>query len=222
MFPLRHRDLVYLPFVIFFLGTIVSGQFNGVDARGVVVDASTGEPVKDVPVIFGNRRTTTDEQGRYELRNLPRGSKITARPSFSYGQVSVAAEATRIELPPTALNLQVNKKGTGNASASPTPIPPTPVKDPEVRQNDKVIGTGSENGSVVVVPYPEVGSKLLVCAAGHTSIEIEARGTLRTVELEEGGTGCPALPSPSPSAAPSPSGAASPVPTPTPSPSASP
>lgn len=213
MFPLRHRDLVYLPFVIFFLGTVVSGQFNRVDARGVVVDASTGEPVKDVSVIFGNRRTTSDDQGRYELLNLPRGAKVTARPRFSYGQVSVAAEATKIELPPITLNLQVNQKGTDPAKG---------VDKPEVRQNDKALGLGTETGSVVVVPYPEVGSKVLVCAAGYHSLEIEARGTIRTVELEFGGTGCPPLPQPSPSPGASPSGSPAPTASPSASPTASP
>ncbi|MEK7863028.1 MAG: hypothetical protein AAB295_07170 [Chloroflexota bacterium] len=211
MFPLRHRDLVYLPFVVFFLGTVVSGQFNAVDARGVVVDASTGEPVKDVPIVFGKRQTISDDQGRYELRGLPRGSKITARPKFSYGQTSVLAEATRIELPPITLNLQVNQKGTDPAKGA---------DKPQVRQGEKVLGTGTETGSVVVVPYPEVGAKLLVCAAGYHSLDIEARGTVRTIELEFGGTGCPPLPSPSPIPGASPSG--SPSPSPSPSPTATP
>lgn len=215
---LRHRHLVYLPFALLLLGTVVIGLFNSVDARGIVVDMSTGDPVVDIPVKYGNRSTVTDAQGHYELLNLPRGARVTVVPRFSYSQQSAPAEATKIELPPITLNLQVNQKGTGNPTASP-PVLPLGVKNPQVRQNNKVLGTGTETGSVVVVPYPEIGSKLLVCGEGYTPLEIEARGTTKTVELEFGGSGCPPLPSPSPSRSPSPSGSA---PSPSPSPSATP
>lgn len=209
---LRHRHLVYLPVVALFFGTLISGLFNAVDARGTVIDMSTKEPVKDVPIVYGSKRTITDASGHYELLNLPRGARITASPRFSYSQQSVPAEATTIELPPITLNIQVNQKDTNPALG---------VKAPQVRQGDnKVLGRGTETGSVVVVPYPEIGSKLLVCAAGYTPKEIEARGILQTVELVFGGTGCPPLPSPSSSA--SPSGSAAPPGSPAASPSASP
>ena len=220
--PLRHRHFVYLPFVLLLLGTLLGGQLNRVDARGVVVDMSTGDPVADVPISFGIRQTVSDAQGRYELLNLPRGARVTARPRFSYSAQTVDAEATRIELPPVTLNLQVNQKGTGDPTAAPSPIPAVGVKKPQVRQGDKVLGSGTDTGSVVVVPYPEVGSKMLVCADGYTSLEIEARGTLRTIELELGGTGCPPLPSPSPTASPSWLPSASPIGSPSGSPGGSP
>src|SRR5512140_1837907 len=97
---LRHRHLIYLPFLVLLLGTVVIGQFNAVDARGVVVDGSTGSPLPSVKVSFGNRATTTDAQGHYELLNLPRGARVTAQAQFSYGQGSAAAEDTKIELGP--------------------------------------------------------------------------------------------------------------------------
>lgn len=223
MSGVRHRYLIFLPFVVLLLGTVIAGQFNAVDAHGVVVDGSTGSPVPNVKVSYGSRFTVTDKDGHYDLLNLPRGSRLLAQAQFSYGQATAAADATKIELPPITLNLQVNQKGSGNATASPSPIPPLGVKNPQVRQNDKVLGTGTDTGSVVVVPYPEVGSKLLVCAEGYTSTQIEARGISQTVELEFGGTGCPPLPSPSPSGAPSGSPTASPTaPAPSPSPSATP
>ena len=210
---LRHRYFIYLPVVLLFFATWLVGYFaNTVSAHGVAVDMSTGEPVGDVPILFGQRRTVTDAQGNYELLNLPRGARISAVPRFSYGQQTVAAETTRIELPPITLNLQVDQKGTD---------PPFGVKDPQVRQGDRVLGTGTDTGSVVVVPYPEVGSKLLVCAAGYQTLEIEARGVLRTVELIFGGPGCPPLPSPSPASSPAASPTA-PVPSPSASPTASP
>jgi hypothetical protein len=209
---LRHRYLVYLPFLVFFLGTLISGQLNGVDARGTVIDMSTREPVPDVPIVYGSKRTVSDAQGHFELLGLPRGARITASPRFSYSQQSVSAEATTIELPPITLNLQVNQRNVD---------PPVGVKLPQARQGGKVLGTGTETGSMVIVPYPEVGSKILVCADGYVSVEIEARGVLQTIGLVTGGTGCPPLPSPSPTATPSgnPSGSpAAPTATPTASP----
>jgi len=200
---LRFRYLVFVPFFVLLFGTWLGGYFlNTTEAHGVVVDASTGQPVKDITVSFGTRQDATDESGSYDLYNLPRDARIAVKPRFSYADQTVSTDTTRVELTPITLNLQVNKKGSGDATASP-PVPPLGVDKPEVRQNDKVLGTGTDTGSVVVVPYPVVGSKLLVCAAGYSSTEIEARGIQQTVELEFGGTGCPPLPSPSPSGSPS-------------------
>lgn len=221
---MRFRYLVFLPFAVFFFGTWLGGYFlNTVDMQAVVVDSSTGQPVKGVPVTFGARQTTTDADGRFVLHNLPRDGRVVVSPRFSYADKTVSTGATRVELTPITLNLQVNEKGTGNPTASP-PILPKGVDKPQVRQNDKVLGTGTDTGSVVVVPYPEIGSKLLVCAQGYTSTEIEARGVQQTVDLEFGGAGCPPLPSPSPSGSPRPtaSPSGSPAPTPSPSPSATP
>jgi hypothetical protein len=210
---LRHRYLVYLPFAVFLLGTVVAGQLNGVDARGTVIDMSTREPVPDVPVIYGGKRTLSDATGHYELLGLPRGARISASPRFSYSAQSVAAEATTIELPPITMNLQVNQRNV---------VPSVGVKSPQARQGDKVLGTGTETGSMVIVPYPEVGSKILICADGYASVEIEARGVQKVVEMVTGGTGCPPLPSPSPRATPSASPSGSPAGSPSATPSASP
>jgi hypothetical protein len=110
---------------------------------------------------------------------------------------------------------------------------PKPVPSAEIRQGDtRVGGPGTESGSVVAVPYPEIGSQLLVCAPNHDGQTIEARGgaaTPRVVALKPGTAGCPPLPTPpaapapsatiAPSATPSP---AAPAPSPSPSPTASP
>lgn len=214
---MRFRSLVFLPFAVFFFGTWAGGYFlNTVEAHAVVVDSSTGQPVKDVAVSFGQQHTSTDASGRYDLYNLPRDAKILVSPRFSYADQTVGPDVARVELTPTTLNLTVLEKDK----------PEQPVKSAEVRQNDKLLGRGTDTGAVVIVPYPQVGSKLLVCAPSHQSTEIEARGTQVNVHLASGGSGCPPLPSPSPSPAPSASpgatGSPPPAPSPTPSPTATP
>lgn len=213
---LRFRYLIFLPFAVLLLGTWLGGYFlNTVSASAVVVDSSDGKPVGEVPVSFGDRKTTTDAEGRYTLSALPRGARILIDPAFSYTSQTVDAGVTRVELAPSALELSVLERNV---------VPPQPVRSAEVRQNDKVLGKGSDSGAITVVPYPEVGSKLLVCAPGHRSTEIEARGTQINVGLVSGGDGCPPLPSPSPSASPSasPGASGSPVPSPSAAPSPSP
>ncbi len=212
---LRFRYLIFLPFVLLLLGTWLGGYLlNTVSASAVVVDASNGQPVSDVPVSFGDRKTRTDAEGRYTLTALPRGARISIDPAFSYANQTVGTEVGRVELAPSALNLTVLERNV---------VPPQPVKSAEVRQNDKLLGKGSDAGAITVVPYPVIGSKLLVCAPGHRSTEIEARGTQINVGLVSGGDGCPPLPSPSPSASPSaaPGASGSPAPSPSPSPSPS-
>lgn len=214
----RFRYLVFLPYATLLLGTWVGGYFlNTVEARAVVVDSSTGDPVAGVPVAFGQRRTKTDAQGRYEVLDLPRGARLNVLPSTAYGDQTVTTDVTKVELAPSTLTVTVIQRNV---------LPETPVKKPEARQDDKLLASGTEAGTLVIAPYPVVGSKVLICAPDYRSQEIEARGTELTVGLVIGGTGCPPLPTPSPSPSPSPSAspAASPSPSaaPTPSPSGSP
>jgi hypothetical protein len=212
---LRFRYLVFLPFALLLAGTWLGGFFlNTVDAGAVVVDSSTGEPVSGVVVAFGDRHTTTDAEGRYALTNLPRGARILITPPFSYSDQTVDPSVTRVELAPSSMNITVLERNV---------VPAQPVKSAQVRQGDKLLGTGSDSGAIVVAPYPEVGSKLLVCAPDHRSQEIEARGTQINVGLVSGGDGCPPLPSPSPSGSPSPTPSPSgPAPTASPAPSSTP
>jgi hypothetical protein len=118
------------------------------------------------------------------------------------------------------MSLQVNEVDSGD--------PPKPVAKPEIRLGDtRVGGPGTDNGSVVAAPYPQIGASLLVCAPDHDTKIIDARGgaaTPRVVSLTRGVQGCPALPTPSPTPSPSPTIAPSATPSPaaTPSPSKSP
>ena len=219
---MRHRSYAYVLVALVAVVTLIGGAFNDVAARGRVIDESTGEPVAGAQVIYGIRIALTDADGRYVLDHLPRGAKYSIQ-SRGYDPNAGDTSTTEVILHPFALALQVNEPDSGD--------PPKPVAKPEIRQGaSRVGGPGTDTGSVVAAPYPQIGSQLLVCAADHDALSIEARGgaaTPRVVLLPKGTQGCPALPSPSPSPAPpgspAPSGSAapsaSPAPTPTPSPS---
>jgi hypothetical protein len=100
--------------------------------------------------------------------------------------------------------------------------PEKSIQKADVRQGTTVLITSGEAVNTVVFPHPGKGAKVLICAEGYQSQDVDVVGVLQTVQLAPGGTGCPPLPSPSPSASPSPSPGASPGASPSPSPSPSP
>jgi hypothetical protein len=218
---MRHRNYAYVLVALVAVVTLIGGAFNDVSANGRVIDESTGDPVSGAQVIYGIRIVLTDADGRYVLDHLPRGAKYSIQ-SRGYDPASGDTSTTAVTLHPFALSLQVNERDSSD--------PPKPVAKPEIRQGDaRVGGPGTDSGSVVAAPYPQIGSQLLVCAPDHETLTIEARGgaaTPRVVLLTRGVQGCPPLPTPSPTPAPSPSGnpapSASPSATATPSPTASP
>ena len=218
---MRHRYYVYLLVLLIPAVTLIGGWLNDTTARGRVLDESTGDPIARVLVTYGIRSVFTDTDGLYVLDHLPRGAKFSIQ-SRGYDPVSGDIATTEVKLHPFAMSVQVNEMDSGD--------PPKGVAKPEIRQGAaRLGGPGTDNGSVVAAPYPQVGSQLLICAAGHDTVTIPARGGAASpvvVALAKGTQGCPALPSPSPIPGPSPSGnplpTASPVPPPTPSPSKSP
>ena len=212
-----HRYVVLAPFALLFLVTLLGGQVNRVDADGVVVDTSTGLPVPGVSVTYGKsfpRGAVTDEQGHYFIPNLPRDATLTTRIN-GYPPVSAPATASKIEVTPGTLSVQVNEEGTTD----------TRVPKVEIRQGDKVLTRCNADpcGQLVVTVLDIVGQKALICAPDHDSKEIELKGvTLITTLTKHEGAGCPALPSPSPSPSPSRSPSASPSVSPSAAPSAPP
>ena len=224
---MRHRNYAYVLVVLVAAVTLIGGALNDVTARGRVLDESTGDPIAGAQVVYGIRVVLTDADGNYVLDHLPRGARFSIQPR-GYDPATGDTSTTEVKLHPFALSLQVNERDSGD--------PPKPVAKPEIRQGDtRVGGPGTDDGSVVAAPYPQIGSQLLVCAPDHDTLTIEARGgaaTPRVVQLTRGVQGCPPLPTPSPTSAPSPSGSpapsaspaasASPSPTATPSPTASP
>ncbi|HAF11017.1 MAG TPA: hypothetical protein DCK98_13185 [Chloroflexi bacterium] len=222
---MRHRNYVYVLVLLVAGVTLIGGAFNDVSARGRVLDESSGDPIAGAQAIYGIRVALTDANGNYVLDHLPRGARYAIQ-SRGYDPGSGDTSTTEVKLHPFALSLQVNEKDSGD--------PASPVPKPEIRQGDtRVGGPGTDTGSVVAAPYPDIGSQLLVCAPDHDTATIDARGgaaTPRVVVLAKGTQGCPPLPTPSPTSSPSgspaPSGnpapGASPSPTPTASPSKSP
>ena len=216
---MRHRNYVYLLVLLVPVLALIGGWFNDVTARGRVVDESSGDPIAGAQVIYGIRVQLTGADGTYTVEHLPRGARLVIQ-DRGYDPGNVDATATGdVSLHPFSMSLQVNEAGT---EASPKPVPSA-----EIRKGDtRVGGPGTDTGSVVAAPYPEIGSQLLVCAPNHDTLTIEARGgaaTPRVVALPTGSAGCPPLPTPSPTPSPSPTSAPSATPSPTaPAPSASP
>ena len=201
-----------MPFVLLLVVTVVGGGLNTIEARGRVIDDSTGLPVPGVSITYGSSRgAVSGDDGGYLLPNLPRGARLkTNKPG--YQPANPAAEATEIRLVPGSLTLQVNEDGTTD----------TRVPGVEVRQGTQVLAKCAADpcGQLVVTIVDIVGQFALVCAPGHEQKTVALKGVtlIMTLKKQDGGA-CPPLPTPSPSPSPSSTPAS---PTPTASPSASP
>ena len=197
------------------MATLVGGFLNTVDARGQVIDDSTGLPVAGVTITYGaSRGAVSRDDGSYLIPNLPRGARLrTNMPG--YQPANPAAEASEIRLKPGSLTLQVNEEGN----------PDVHVPGVEVRQGTQVLEKCAADpcGQLVVTIVDIVGQDALVCAPGHEQKTIALKGVtlITTLKKQEGGA-CPPLPTPSPSPSPLPTATPSSSPTPTASPSASP
>ena len=197
------------------LVTVVGGWLNTIDARGHVIDDSTGLPVAGVSITYGSSRgAVSGDDGTYLIPNLPRAARLrTNKPG--YQPANPSAEAAEIRLVPGSLTLQVNEDGTTD----------TRVPGVEVRQGTQVLAKCAADpcGQLVVTIVDIVGQDALVCAPGHEQKTIALKGVtlITTLKKQEGGA-CPPLPTPSPSPSPLPTATPSSSPTPTASPSASP
>ncbi|HEY8730731.1 MAG TPA: carboxypeptidase regulatory-like domain-containing protein [Candidatus Limnocylindria bacterium] len=214
---MRHRTYVYLLVLLVPAVALIGGWLNDTTARGRILDGSTGDPVAGAQVIYGIRVTLTQADGTYAVEHLPRGAQLVVQ-ARGYDPGTADAATAEVTLHPFALSIQVNEVDSGD--------PPKAVTKAEIRQGDaRLGGPGTDSGSVVAAPYPQIGSQLVVCAPDHDTLTIEARGgaaTPRVVALTRGSQGCPPLPTPSPSPSPSPVPGVSPSPAATPSPSKSP
>jgi hypothetical protein len=208
---LRHRFLVFAPFVLFFAGTVVGGWINTVDLQGRVVDDFTGDGIANASVKHGARGVATASDGSFDFPDLPKTSRLTVD-APGYVRNGPPTTQTDIRLTPIALTVVVKETG-----ASPDKF----LAKADIRQGTTVLGTTNDSGNTVISPHPGKDAQVLVCAAGHESKTVTVHGVTLTVELDLGGTGCPPLPSPSPSASPSGSPSA-PAPSASPSPTASP
>lgn len=214
----RHRHLVYLPFLVLLVATVIGGWMNTIDLQGRVLDDFTSDPIGNASVQMGSRSVNTATDGSFDFPNLPKTANLQIDAS-GYTRTHAPATQTEIRLVPIALTVYVNEAGVTPAKG---------IAKASVRQGDKELGTTNDSGQTVISPYPGKGdAQLLICADGHDPKTVTARGVILTVELSTGTNTCPPLPTPSPSVSPSASPAASPTaspttPAPSPSPSATP
>ena len=177
---MSHKYFVLLPFVLVLVITVVGGWLNTIDARGRVIDDSTGLPVAGVGISYGaNRHAVSADDGTYVLPSLPRGARLrTSVPGYQPANADAGGD---IHIVPGSLTLQVNEEGTTD----------TRVPAVEVRQGDKVLTKCSADpcGQLVITTVDIVGQKALVCASGHASKEIELKGVtlIMTLAKQDGG-----------------------------------
>jgi hypothetical protein len=198
-----------LPIFVLILATVLGGWVNTIDLRGRVVDDFTDLGIINASLTHGSRTVGTDVNGAFEFPALPRQSKMRVDAN-GYLRTSPPTTQEEIRMTPTSWSALIVEAGN----------PDKHIAKADIRQGTTVLATSSEGVNTIVSPHPGKGAKVLVCAEGYASKEVEVKGVLQTVELTPGGTGCPPLPSPSPSPSRSPS--ASPSASPSPSPSASP
>src|SRR5437667_12784771 len=105
MGPIWRRRLAVLPFIVLFLGTFIGWQFNRSDARGRIIDDTTGQGIPDVTVSFGSRVTATDADGRYTIENIPRGTKLDTSHRY-YGKHTVSPEQTELHVTPLTITFE--------------------------------------------------------------------------------------------------------------------
>ena len=211
-----HRRALVVPFLVLLVGTFIGGQLNRIDAHARIIDDTNESPVPDVTVSYGSRVVVTDQNGEFELDNLPRGARLDTQQKY-YGRHALPAEQTVLRIEPLTITFEVHDKTSDKG-----------IDTPEARQpDDTQIGKGTNTGEMVVGPYPDRSKPLLICAKDYASQQVIPQGYLMTVQLSaQAGAGCPPLkspppaqiPSPSPSSSPSGGPAASPSPTPSGSP----
>ncbi|HEY6959160.1 MAG TPA: carboxypeptidase-like regulatory domain-containing protein [Candidatus Limnocylindria bacterium] len=210
----RHRHLVYLPFLVLLVATVIGGWVNTVDLHGRVVDDFTSDPIGNASIQLGDRSVNTGGDGQFDFPNLPKTSSVQVDAN-GYTRTHAPTTQEEIRLTPIALTVYVNEAGVTPAKG---------IAKATVRQGDTPLGTTNDSGQTVISPYPGKGdAQLLICADGHDPKTVVARGVIVTVELAAGTNTCPPLPTPSPAVSPSASPAASPTaPAPSPSPSPTP
>ena len=201
------------PLAIVALIATLGGPLNTVNARGVIVSDANGLPMQPRDVFFGQRHFAVGEDGVYNIPNLPRGAKISVI-AQGYERVDASVDATEIRLVTSIITMNVAEDGTGN-----------PIKNPEARVGDRVVGKGTESGIMVIAPAPKKEETILVCAAGYDPAFVNTGLPTMGIRLPKGEQrGCPALPgaspTPEPNQTPRPSG--SPAASPAPSAGASP
>jgi len=106
----RHRYLVYLPFALFFIATVLGGWINTVELRGRVVDDLTNDGIKAATLSHGQRSVTTDETGAFDFPNLPKSSRMNVD-APGYFRQGVPTTQEEIRMAPNSLTVTVKEAG---------------------------------------------------------------------------------------------------------------
>ena len=184
--------------------------FLAVDARGRVLDDWNDTPIANAQIRYGTRMVLSEADGTFVFSGLPRTALVNIR-AVTYASTDVpAGDVGDVRMRPATLNLQVNDSATGLG-----------VKNPEVRKDSEVLGTGTENGDMAIA-HPGKDVNFTVCATKYATKEVHTTLTHLTVQLDPSPAGACTTPTPPPSPSPSASPSGSPAPSLTPSPSGSP
>ena len=181
----------WLPVLLVALVMVGGGILNGETARGVVVADANGLPIAPRDVFFGARHYAVGADGVYEAPNLPRGAKLTII-AQGFARVDAPANTTEVRLVAAIITFNVADADTG-----------APVKNPEARVKDKVVGKGTASGVLVVAPAPAKGEQIVICAPGYENAFTETALPDTGIRLKKGTTGCPSAPGAEPTENPS-------------------
>jgi hypothetical protein len=196
--------------LVFLLGTLLGGwTYNTVHAHGHLVAEGTGEAVTPATLAYGARQYSVDDQGTFDIPDLPRGARITVL-APGWTRKEFGADETEVRLTVGVVNFNVSD-----------PVSKGLIVKPEARDgidHTKTLGVGTETGSIAVpLPPPDI----FICAKDYEGQTVHIVRPIHDVKLQpKAGDGCPVPPPPSPS--PSPSGSVAPSASPAASPSSSP
>src|SRR5579875_88278 len=104
------------------LAAALSCAFATAIVSGQIRDRTTGQPMPDIRVTIGSRRTSTDAGGRYSLRGIPSGTQTLVvqsndvpRQTF---QVDVNAPSTRFDARVCSMTLDYSCSGLNGSPNS--------------------------------------------------------------------------------------------------------
>ena len=169
----------WLPVLLVALVMVIVGLANSETAHGVIVADANGLPIAPRDVFYGARHYAVGDEGVFDAPNLPRGAKVTVI-AQGFARVDVPASTTEVRLVAAIITFNVADAATGD-----------PIKNPEARVGDKVVGKGTESGIMVVAPAPAKGDTIMICAAGYDPTFTETGLPNSGIRLKKGATGCP-------------------------------
>ncbi len=204
------------PLLVLLAVTIAGGlAFNTVHAHGRIIADVTGQPVKDVRfVAYGSRQYPVDEDGVFDIADLPRGARLTVI-APGYNRKEFDASETEVRLVVGVVTFQVNDASNKIG-----------IPSPEARIGEgwrTRVGKGSETGNMAVAPAPDRNTDILICAKDYSAQVVHVVQPIQEVFLDRlNGADCPPIPTPTPAPTARPSGSPTPSPTATAAPTGSP